>query len=85
VRLFKAAAPYDNDIEQFSSGFATTFKLGVCFYTDYQETRVSISAYFKLPHYNYFNSNFVSASGELPYADITAKIYGAGLSIQIEV
>lgn len=86
-KVFSAKAPYDNETEQFGSGFSTHFAIGVRYlgYNQYDEIgSYTLSLSFELPHYDYFNKDFTLSTGEKPYADIKSKNYGISLRLQKE-
>jgi len=82
-KVFSAKAPYDNNTDQFGSGFSTHFAVGVR-YVNYADESYTISLSFELPHYDYFNRDFTLSTGEKPYADIKSKNYGISLRLQKE-
>ena len=83
-QVFSCKAPYDNDKEQFGSGFSTHLAVGVRFVDDYNEGGISVSLAFEMPHYDYFNREFVAPDGSKPYEDIKSKNYSIALRLQTE-
>ncbi|CAK7057159.1 MAG: hypothetical protein PARBB_00302 [Parabacteroides distasonis] len=84
-QVFKCKAPYERDKDQFGKGFSTRLALGVriC-YDDYDDRGMSISLSYEIPHYDYFNRDFVAADGSMPYADIKSKNHSVSLRLQLE-
>lgn len=83
-QVFSCKAPYDNDKEQFGSGFSTHLAVGVRIVDYYDEGGISVSLAFEMPHYNYFNQDFVAPDGSKPYENIKSKNYSIALRLQTE-
>lgn len=83
-QVFSCKAPYNNDKDQFGSGFSTHLAVGVRVVDDYSESGISLSLAFELPHYNYFNQDFVAPDGSKPYDGIKSKNYNIALRLQFE-
>lgn len=77
-KVFSCKAPYENDRDQFGSGFSTTIGVGVRFET------ISIAASYEMANYDYFNRDFVAMDGSKPYADIKSKNHSVTLKMQLE-
>ena len=77
-KVFSCKAPYENDRDQFGSGFSTTIGVGVRFET------ISIAASYEMANYDYFNRDFVAMDGSKPYADIKSKNHSVTLKMQME-
>lgn len=77
-KVFSCKAPYENDKNQFGSGFSTTFGAGVRFES------LSIAAAYEMANYDNFNRDFVAKDGSKPYADIKSKNHTVTLKFQVE-
>lgn len=78
-KVFSCKAPYENNKEQFGSGFSTTIAAGVRF------AAISFAAAYEIANYDYFNKNFVAKDGTKPYADIKSKNHSITLKMQLEL
>lgn len=72
-QAFSVKAPYGNDEAQIGKGMTTKFGIGFRKYNDDEDRAYSISLGYEMPHFNYFNKDFVAPDGSQPYKDITAK------------
>ena len=77
-KVFSCKAPFENDKDQFGSGFSTTFGAGVRFES------ISIAAAYEMANYDYFNRDFVAKDGTKPYSDIKSKNHTITLKMQVE-
>lgn len=77
-QVFKCKAPYSGDKEQFGSGFSTHVSLGARFRT------ISVALSYEMPHYDYFNRDFIASDGSKPYADIKSKSRSISLKMQMD-
>lgn len=82
-KIFSCKAPYDNNKDQFNSGFTTHFALGIRNVDD-DENTYSFFIYYDMPNYNYFNKGFTLDNGIMPYENITAKSHRIGLGLTME-
>lgn len=77
-KVFSCRAPFENDKEQFGSGFSTSIAIGV------RAEAVSIAAAYEMANYDYFNRDYVAKDGSKPYEDIKSKNYNITLKMQLE-
>lgn len=77
-KVFSCKAPYENNKDQFGSGFSTTIAAGVRF------KYISIAATYEMANYDYFNRDFVAKDGTKPYSDIKSKNHSITLKSQLE-
>lgn len=79
---FSIKAPYGNDEAQLGKGLTTKFALG--FRKLYDDRVLSIAYGYEMPHFNYFNKDFVAPDGSKPYEDVTAKDHRIYCQIMME-
>lgn len=77
-KVFSCKAPYNNDKNQFGSGFSTTFAAGVRFES------ISLALAYEMPTYDYFNRDFETLDGAKPYEDIKSKNHTITIKAQLE-
>lgn len=81
--VFSAKCPFNNDLDQFGKGMATSIGVGVRFISD-SDYDFNISIAFTFPQYDYFNKNYALPNGSKPYENVNAKNYSIFLKIMQE-
>lgn len=81
---FSVKAPYGNDDTQIGKGITSKFGIGIRKVDEDEDRVYSISVGYDLPHFNYFNKDFIAPDGSQPYKDVTARDHRIFWNIMME-